>query len=174
MAIEIAPVKKETSLKENLVLLLAIFVLLVSSGVYFYLNNIAIQKQNKLGQLNNELASLAGSDVKAKEDELAVAGKYIADFKILFENNPKVSGFFTSFSKWTHPKVSYSGFTFDVPTRKVTMAGTTSGFQNIMQQIAILKKESTIESYEISNVNLSETGAVTFNLDVVLKPEVLK
>jgi hypothetical protein len=174
MAIEIAPVKKDTGLKENLILLLAIFVLLISSGLYFYLNNLFVQKQSELALTNNELTSLAGSDVKAKEDELAIAGKYIADFKILFENNPKVSGFFTSFSRWTHPKVSYSGFTFDVPSRKVTMSGATSGFQNIMQQIAILKKETTIESYEISNVNLAETGAVSFNLDVVLKPEVLK
>jgi len=45
-----------------------------------------------------------------------------------------------------------------------------------MQQIAILKKELSvnIESYEISNVNLSETGLVTFNLDVILKSEVIK
>ncbi len=174
MAIEIAPVKKDTGLKENLILLLAILVLLISSGIYFYLNSVFIQKQSELGTLNGQLATLAGSDVKAKEDELALAGKYIADFKILFENNPKVSGFFASFSRWTHPKVSYAGFTFDVPTRKVTMSGTTNGFQNIMQQIAILKKEATIESYQISNVNLSESGAVTFNLDVVLKLEVLK
>lgn len=174
MAIEIAPAKKETSLKENLILIFSIIIILVTSGIYFYLSNVANQKQNELGQLNIQLATLAGSDVKAKEDELALAGKYISDFKILFENNPKVSGFFSSFSRWTHPKVSYSGFTFDVPTRKVTMSGTTNGFQNIMQQIAILKKESTIESYEISNVNLAETGMVTFNLDVILKPEVLK
>lgn len=174
MTIEIAPVKKETSLKENLILLFAILVLLISSGIYFYLSSIIIQKQTELGNVNLELSTLAGSDVKAKEDELALAGKYISDFKILYENNPKVSGFFATFSKWTHPKVTYSGFSLDVTTRKVTMAGTTNGFQNIMQQIAILKRETSIESYEISNVNLSETGAVTFNLDVVLKPEVFK
>jgi hypothetical protein len=174
MAIEIAPVKKETDLKENLILIFSIIILLVSSGVYFYFNNLSIQKEGELGKLNNELSTLAGSDVKNKEDELALAGKYISDFKILFENNPKVSGFFSSFSRWTHPKVTYAGFTFDIPTRKVTMAGTTNGFQNIMQQIAILKKEATIESYEISNVNLAETGLVTFNLNVILKPEVLK
>jgi len=174
MAIEIAPVKKETDLKENLILIFAIIILLVFSGIYFYLNSVFIQKQSDLNTLNNQLSGLAGSDVKAKEDELAIAGKYIADFKILFENNPKVSGFFSSFSRWTHPKVSYTGFTFDVPTRKVSMSGKTNGFQNIMQQIAILKKETTIESYEISNVNLASDGSVTFNLDVVLKPEVLK
>jgi len=176
MAIEIAPVKKDTGLKETLILIAAIIILLISSGTYFYLNSVAAQKDNELGQASNELATLAGADVKAKEDELKLAGKDIADFKVLFENNPKASGFFTSFPRWTHPRVSYSGFTFDIPTRKVTMAGTTNGFQNIMQQIAILKKETavSIESYEISNVNLSETGLVTFNLDVILKPEVTK
>jgi hypothetical protein len=40
--------------------------------------------------------------------------------------------------------------------------------------MAILKVEPTIESYEISNINLGETGEVTFNLDIVIKPEVIK
>ena len=174
MAIEIAPVKKENSLNENLILIFAIILLLASSGVYFYLNSVFSQKNSELTKSNSEFSSLAGSDVKAKEDELVEAGKYISDFRILYENNPKVSGLLTSFSSWTHPKVTYSGFTFDVAARKATMAGTTNGFQNIMQQIAILKKEATIESYQISNVNLAESGLVTFNLDVVLKPEVFK
>jgi hypothetical protein len=174
MAIEIAPVKKETTLNQNLVLIGASLVFVISLGAFFYLNNVYAQKQLQSTQLKQDLATLAGSDVKAKEEELALAGKYINDFKILYESNPKVSGFFTSFSKWTHSKVTYSGFSLDVPTRKVTMTGTTSGFQNIMQQIAILKSEATIESYEISNVSLSEDGSVSFNLDVVLKPEVFK
>jgi hypothetical protein len=174
MAIEIAQVKKETHLKENLFLIFSIIIFLISLGTYFYFNNLLSQKQSKLSSLNIDYATLAGSDVKAKEDELSLAGKYIGDFKILFENNPKVSGFFTSFQKWIHPKVVYSGFSFDVSSRKLTMTGSTSGFQNVMQQIAILKNESTIESYQISNVNLAETGLVTFNLDVTIRPGILK
>jgi hypothetical protein len=179
MAIEIAPVKKETSLIENLFLILSIIILLISSGAYFYLNSIAVEKRGEADKLSNDLATLAGSDVKAKEETLKTAGIDISDFKILYENNPRVSGFFNSFPTWTHPKVSYSSFSFDVVTRKVAMSGETNGFQNIMQQIALLnkEKESTggdIESYEISNVNLSEAGSVTFNLDIVVKPEVLK
>lgn len=174
MAIEIAPVKKENSLNENLILIFSIIILLASSGIYFYLSTVSSQKNSELIELNGQFSTLAGSDVKAKEDELTEAGKYISDFKILYENNPKVSGLLTSFSRWTHPKVTYSSFAFDVTARKATMAGTTNGFQNIMQQIAILKKETTIESYQISNVNLAESGLVTFNLDVVLKPEVFK
>jgi len=179
MAIEIAPIKKENSLKENLFLIFSIIILLVSSGTYFYLNSVATQKRAEADKLNNNLMSLAGADVKAKEETLKTAGIDIADFKVLFENNPKVSGFFNSFPMWTHPKVSYSTFTLDVSTRKVAMSGLTNGFQNIMQQIALLEKEKNsvggdIDSYEISNVNLAETGSVSFNLDIVVKPEVLK
>ena len=175
MAIEIEPIKKETHLKENLILVFSAIVFLISLGFYFYFANVVLaQKQIDLINLNNEYNALASSDVKVKENQLAEAGKYIGDFKILFENNPKVYSFFITFQSWTHPKVVYSEFTLDVSARKATMSGSTAGFQNIMQQIAILKVEPTIDSYEISNINLGETGEVTFNLNVVIKPEVFK
>jgi hypothetical protein len=175
MAIEIAPVRKETDLRENLILVLSVIVFLISLGVYFYFNNIILsQKKAELVAVNSEYTTLAGSDVRVKESELALASKYIGDFKILLENNPKVSNFFVAFQKWTHPKVVYSGFIFDVTSRKITVSGSTSGFQNIMQQIAILNIESTIESYQISNVQLAEDNSVSFNLELTIKPEVLK
>ena len=175
MAIEIAPIKKETDLRENLILVFSIIVFLISLGVYFYLNNV-ILSQNKAELLaaTNEYNTLAGSDVRVKESDLSLAGKYIGDFKVLFENNPKVSNFFTSFQKWTHPKVVYSGFIFDISSRKITMSGSTSGFQNVMQQIAILNIEQTIESYQISNVALAQDNSVNFNLELTVKAEVLK
>ncbi|HNY36093.1 MAG TPA: hypothetical protein PLD14_00480 [Candidatus Pacearchaeota archaeon] len=175
MAIEITPEKKEADFKENLILVFSIIVFLMSLSVYFYFNNIILsQKKAELVKSNNEYTTLAGSDIRAKEEQLKLAGKYIGDFKTLFENNPKISGFFASFQGWTHPKVVFSGFIFDVTSRKITMSGSTDGFQNVIQQIAIMKVEPTIESYQISNVNLAENGLVKFNLELVIKPEVLK
>jgi hypothetical protein len=174
MAIEIAPVKKESFNKESVALLFSILILAASFGLYFYLSKVLLaQKEQETINLNSQLSSLGQEDIKTKEAELALAGVYINDFKILFENNPKASNFFGTFQKWAHPKVVYAGFNFDT-TGKISMAGTTSGFQNVMQQLALLKKEETIESYQISNVAMTETGGVTFNLSLVLKPEVLK
>ncbi|MFZ3057495.1 MAG: hypothetical protein WA092_00350 [Minisyncoccales bacterium] len=175
MAIEIAPIKKETDLRENLILVFSIIVFLISLGVYFYFNNVILsQNKEKLLTANNEYTTLAGSDVRVKESELALAGRYIGDFKVLFENNPKVSNYFISFQKWTHPKVVYSGFIFDVASRRVTMDGSTSGFQNVMQQIAILNIEPTIESYQISNIALAQDNSVNFDLELTIKAEVLE
>jgi len=175
MAIEIEPVKKDNAGKEGIALVFSILILLASFGAYFYFAQMVLpQKKAEAATLNNELATLGQDDVASKEAELAQAGKEISDFKILFENNPKASIFFSSLQQWTHPRVAYSGLSFDIPTRKITMSGTTNGFQNVMQQIALLDQEKTIESYQISNVALAENGAVTFNLDLTVKPEVLK
>lgn len=175
MAIEIEPVKKEAGGKESILLVFSILVLLAVFGAYFYFSQMVLpQKKAELATLNNQLAALGQEDVTAKEAELALAGKYISDFKILFENNPKASTFFSDFQQWAHPKIVYSGFNLDIASGKIGMAGGTSGFQNVMQQIAILDQEKTVENYKISNIGMSESGGVTFNLEIVLKPEVLK
>jgi len=174
MAIEIAPVKKDKSSKENIALLFSVIILALCFGLYFYFSQMLLpQKENETINLNSQLTAMGQEDIRTKEAELAAAAVYINDFKILFENNPKASNFFGTFQKWAHPKVVYSGFSFDV-SGKITMAGKTSGFQNVMQQIALLNQEGTIQSYQISNVGMAENGGVTFSLDLVLKPEVLK
>jgi cell division protein FtsB len=175
MAIEIEPAKKESSSRENLFLLFSILILVACFGIYFYLSQFVLaQKQAEALNLSSQLSAMGQEDVQAKESELALAGVFISDFKILLENNPKTSKFFDALQKWVHPKVVYSNLSFDVPARKATMAGQTAGFQNVMQQIALLRQEQTIENYEISNVNLSETGQVSFDLAVTIKEAVLK
>lgn len=174
MAIEIAPVKKENFNKENIVLLFSILILAASFGLYFYFSKVVlVGKENETISLNSQLSSMGQEDIKIKEAELVEAGIYISDFKILLENNPKASNFFSAFQEWAHPKIVYSGFNFDA-AGKVSMSGTTSGFQNVMQQIALLDQEGSVKSYEISNVGMSETGGVTFNLNLDIEPEVLK
>jgi hypothetical protein len=175
MAIEIESVKKGGSGKENIALVFSILVLLASFGFYFYYSQVVLsQKKVEVSNLNSELANLGQEDIASKEAELALAGKEINDFKVLFQNNPKASAFFVVFQEWVHPKVSYSGFNFDIALRKISMSGTTSGFQNVMQQIAILDQEDTIDGYQISNVALSESGAVTFDLDLIINQAVLE
>lgn len=175
MAIEIEPAKKKNESRENTILIFSVLLLVISFAVYFYLSMIVLSgKEAEATKLNSQLSTLGQEDVQSKEAALAQAGIYIGDFKILLNNNPKASRFFDTFQKWVHPKIVYSNMTFDVSSRKVTMSGQTAGFQNVMQQIALLRREQTVESYQISNVQLSESGQVSFDLEVVLRSEVLK
>ncbi|MDD4531205.1 MAG: hypothetical protein PHH21_00665 [Candidatus Pacebacteria bacterium] len=175
MAIEIEQTKKKNTPRENNFLILSILLLLAAFLAYFYLSMFVLSgKEAEASKLNSQLAALGKEDVQSKEAALTQAGIYIGDFKLLLENNPKTSRFFDTFQKWVHPRVVYSNMKFDVSSRKVTMAGQTSGFQNVMQQIALLRREQTIESYQISNVQLADSGQVSFDLEVTLRAEVLK
>lgn len=175
MAIEIKPEKKESSLVQDIFLVISLICIIISFGIYIYYANIIIpQKESQLRELNTAFGSLTEEDLKQKEQVLSLAQKYIEDFKVLLQNNPKSSKFFDAFQTWAHPKIIYSGTTLSVQNKSVSMIGSTSGFRNIMEQIAILERESTIESFDITNVSLLDNGGVTFNLDIILKADLLK
>jgi len=179
MAIEIAPEKKESNIGQYLLLMISSVILLVAFAVYFYYSAMAIPaKAAEIIKLNGDLNAAGGNDIVKKEEQLLLAKKYIDDFKVLYQNNPKSSQFFESFQRWSHPRVVYSGFSFDIVAKKVTVSGNTAGFENVMEQIAILNKElgtkQAIEDYTISNIALAEMGGVSFNLDITLSPQLLK
>lgn len=173
MAIEITPERKESTVSQKILFVFSAIFLAVSIGLYFYFNNFIIpQKIAELSKTTSTLAALTDNDLATKETELRTARDYIADFKILYENNPKSSAFFTAFQKWAHPKVTYSSFALNVNGKTLTLHGTTSNFQNVMQQIALLNNESTISSFDIENVQMSQDGGVSFDLSVTLKPDI--
>jgi hypothetical protein len=175
MAIEITPERKESTVGQKILLIFSIVFLAVAIGSYFYFNNFAIpQKVTELSKATSALAALTDKDLATKEADLRTAKDYIADFKILYENNPKSSAFFSAFQRWAHPKITYSGFALDVANKKATLHGTTSNFQNVMQQIALLNSETTIGSFDIENVQLSQTGGVSFDLSMTLKSDIFK
>jgi len=43
-----------------------------------------------------------------------------------------------------------------------------------MEQIAILDNQEAIESYELSNIIIDETGKTTFNLVLIVKSNLLR
>lgn len=175
MAIEIEPERKETYIFQKILALAAGLFLIFSIAAYFYLNNYLLpQKNAELSRARSSLSSLTDSTMDTKEAEIKQAQQYISDFKILYNNNPKVSKFFTSFEVWANPNITYSSFSLDVDNKKVSLHGNANGFQNIMQQIASIQNESTVSSYNMSNVQMSGTGPVTFDLEVVLKPSVFQ
>jgi len=177
MAIEIKQEKKNDSLVQDIFLVVSLVSVIISFSIYiYYANIVAPKKEAQLRELNTAFGSLTEQDLKQKEESLVAAQKIIGDFKILYENNPKTSKFFDAFPTWTHPKISYSGFNLNVQGKTASVSGATSGFRSVMEQIAILEMEQgkTISSFDISNINLSETGAVTFDLNVNLSPDLFK
>lgn len=178
MAIEIK-VEKKTSegveFWESALMVVSMVFLAIAAVIFvyfsFFLNP---QKADQLVKANDVFASLTDPEIVNKEAELNTAQKEIDDFKLLYENNPKTSAFFDAFQDWAQPDTVYADFSLDVPTRKVALKGVAKGFQDIIQQMAILRAEASVGSFRVSNIALSEAGGVSFDLDVFLKADLFK
>ncbi len=174
MAIDIEPTKKEKPKGKNSLLIILVLILILSFVAYFFLAYVLMpQKEAEMKELEASIAGLNATAVKENINELNKAKTYIADFRTLFINSPKVSNFLESFQKWSHPAIKYSNIRIETDNRKVTMSGKTPSNRNLMEQISTLDKEETIESYELSNIFMSETGETTFDLSLIIKPSLL-
>jgi len=175
MAIDIGETKKERPKSKNNLLIILVLILIVSFIIYFILAFVFMpQKEAEVKRLTAEVASLNTAAVKANINELNIAKMFINDFRVLLENSPKVSQFLESFQEWFHPQIEYSNIRFESASRKASMSGVTSTNRNLMEQIAIFDNQEAIESYELSNIIIDETGKTTFNLVLIVKSNLLR
>lgn len=175
MAIELKEQQEGQSIGRKIVFTISLLLLICSAGGYVYLKYVAIiGSETRVAELNQEINSQKSNELIQMENNAIQVEKMVNDFKTLFEERPKTSNFFLNFENWAHPQITYSNFSLDSEAREVTMKGSTSYFGPILQQIDILKTQTLVEGYLVSNVKLAEAGGVTFDLSLTLKPELFK
>ncbi len=176
MAIEIKDKKEEErSVAGNIVFFLSFLILLVVAGSIAYLQYMALpQNEQKIAELNNTLSTQKSEEMRQLESQAYDIERLVSDYKILFESRPEASKFFDNFEDWVHPQIYYSGFSLSLETRTAVMKGSVSDFKPIIQQIKIFRGQDLIESFQVSNVKLSGTDGVDFDLSIVLKAELFK
>ena len=176
MAIELSSSEKEnTSPIISIVLALSVLIFLVSVSIFaFFYFVISKEQETNIAKIKNDIVNQKGSEDKYNENDLAVIGKEINDYKLLMQARTKNSVFFTAFQTWIHPLVYFTNFNLDSGSGSVTLSGVARDFPALIQQMAILKNQTQIEKYDVSNIVMSQTGGVSFSLSLVAKPEVLK
>lgn len=175
MAIEIIP-KKETerTLLKNILFYLAIALLVVEilgfSLLVFYQKKLEEEK----GQLDTALEEKQTAEIKALERKVLKSKEKIDDFASLFNSHKKSSQFFKFLGDVTHPKVFFSGITFNVGEGKADLSGKTESFPTLGQQISILRQQKLISNINLSGISLGEEGEVDFSLNFSISPQMLK
>jgi hypothetical protein len=159
----------------NIILVLLVLILIISFGFYFYLSSYLFpQKEEESAKLKTEFTELSQLIMSENKGDLSLAQNQINDFQVLLENAPRTSKFFERFELWAHPGIIYSSFKLESDSRKISMLGKTKNNRNLMEQIVFLGKEGSIESYELLNINMTEGGEVTFELNLIIKSILLK
>lgn len=175
MAIDIGSNKKERPRGKNNLMMILIFVLVLLFIAYFLLAFVFMpQKEAEVKRLTTEVATLNTAAVRANISELNIAKIFINDFQVLLDNSPKTSKFLDTFQRWSHPQIVYSSIRIESASRQASMSGKTSTNRNLMEQIAILNNEDSIESYELSNIVIDETGETSFNIVLIIRSSLLR
>lgn len=82
---------------------------------------------------------------------------------------------FTWLEQHTHPRVSFTTFSFDGASRKLVLAGTADSLVSLNQQIAVFQQDPDIEKVDFGGLAFKkESGNVGFNATVILKPVFLQ
>jgi len=176
MAIDLEEKKVESSSRgSNIILIVSVILLILSFGLYFLISFYFLpQKEAQITEMNEEISNMNKSAVGNNMSKLKEAEKYINDFKIIFENNPKTSNFFVNFDRFLQADINYSNLKLDSSSRKVNLTGSAQSNHYLMQQISVWENEEFLENYELSNINLKENEEVTFNVVLTFKQSLFK
>lgn len=177
MSIEI---NEETKISPLTVLLqvffiIALLVFLASSAIFVYYQFVKIPDNTKKLTALFEYLSLQRPQEEKNTETLALAiQNSVDDYKILYKQRSKLNNFFSFFEGWIHPQVYFSSFAVDTATRVVNLKGFSADFKPLIEQLEIIKSESKIERYQVSDIKVSDNGGVSFSLVLTVKPETLK
>lgn len=157
----------------NILFYFSIVLLIGVISGYFLLNNFIKKSEATLQNLETSLAKEKTLEEQLLEKEIISYQKKIEDVGSLLKEKKFSSKVFGLLERITHPKVSFSSFTFDSAQSLVKLVGSTENFQTLGQQILLLKKEPLIKEINLSEVSIREERKISFTLYLLLDPKFL-
>lgn len=170
MAIEVGSKKEIKKLSPTDIFLYFCLILLA----VFVLGYFVLAGYQKV--LKTELAGMSESLKKTSEEgnlerEVLVWREKIEDFGNLLKNHQAALNVFGFLEKATHSQVWFKKMDLDLQKKTLILSGQAASFEVLGQQILIFKKQTSVESLDLSQVSMDKDGAVQFDIQIVLKPQ---
>jgi hypothetical protein len=147
--------------------------LAAGGGLYFYKGII----QTNIQAMNVSLTKAKAAFEPGLITDLQVLDKRLNSSKEILGNHISISPIFRSIESLTLKSVRFSKFSYEIPkdTKKieVTMSGQTSGqggYRSIALQSNKLAENKYFEDIIFSNLSLTQTGGVSFDLTFTVDP----
>ena len=108
--------------------------------------------------------------------ELTRTSDLIKNSKIILAEHKAPSKVFLLVENLTLPSVGFSSFSFGEKEGEysVVMNGEAKSYTAIAQQAAVFSKSDLVEKANFSNFVLKNEGNVSFNVSLVINPDLLK
>ncbi len=165
--------KKEAPKWVNIAFLvcLAMWVALIGCFIFFKVQ--ASSQQNKKAYTESQFASFNTKANQDLESKVAKAAKKIKNFSLVFKEHRNNFRFFDFLRNNCHPNVRFSSLNLASAKGTVILDGQTDTYQSLSQQIAIFKKNSLVNDFQVFNISLSKEGKITFQFAFKVDQQVL-
>jgi len=155
----------------GIVLILLILSLLVFGGLFLY-SQLLNKKLDNIKQEKSDLESRRDSQTELTIEKI---GKKLDLVENLFKEHLYWSKLFSEIEKAVVPQVYFSESKFNFIDEEVNLllAGKARTYTAVAQQMVSFKENSSIEKIEVSNISLSESGGIDFDLSISFSKSVL-
>lgn len=148
----------------------ALFLLTVTAYGLVALANHNLQAQEP--QLEEEIQQKV-TGLKKDLHDLLISDSRLQELKNLISKHRFSSSIFLFFEKTTLPQVQFSNFNLNGSTLRVDLAGETTNFNTLAQQITILENSPEVESIEFGGLSITAKNRIGFSLNVIFKPSLI-
>ncbi len=145
--------------------------ILLLGGIYFFIANKISVEEGKKSALGRQVVELRSNQAsQGLKNSAIVLSRKVEDFSHIFKEHKITSRFFDLLRASCHPKVQFTSFDFNANAGTVALIGVGQDFQVLGEQILIFKQDKNIKDVEISGINLSKEGDVSFNINFSIEP----
>lgn len=163
--------KQKTSVLSVLIIFLFVATMILSAGMFFYKDMI----NSDIDELKSQLATAGESIDKKSIDEMVRYSQKLDIVKSIVLKHQVVSGFLSSLASSTVSTVSFSEFYYNTQANgslEVRMKGRTTSYGVIALQESVFTKNKYWNSVSFSNLTLGDQGTVTFEVLVLVDPQI--
>lgn len=164
--------KKKTGLLGILAVSIFISSVIVAVGAVFYKDIV----RKDIISLQTELALAEENIDRESVQRMIDFSQKLNIVKSIVARHQAVSGFLESLASSTASAVSFTDFSYSALTPNslvVSMKGVTNSYSAVAFQEGIFKNNKDWKSVSFSNLALGEKGAVTFDVSVLINPQVV-
>lgn len=170
--LETVRVRHSTGISFYASFLIFLLVLAIYGGLIFLNRAQQTAKQEILAQIDQKRQELRPELVQ----QIFSLEQRFKSMQALIQQHAFPSRIFTWLEQRTHPRVSFTTFSFDSPSRKLILAGATDSLTSLNQQIGIFQQDPNIEKVEFGGLAFGKNGGsgITFNSTFILKASFLQ
>lgn len=163
--------KKKTGLVGVLVVSLFISSIIISAGLYFYKGMIKSDIQN----LELQLAESEKNIDRKTIEQMVSFDKKLSAVKMVVLKHRVVSNFIGLLASSTVSSVHFSSFNYgdlEKGSLAVKLKGKASSYASVALQESIFSQNKNFKSLLFSDLNLSDDGLVSFDLNISVDPQI--